>query len=425
LKANPKNLPFGILARIVELAVHNRADREAYFTSKSLITEMLREMPPISDSEVTILEPSVGTGNFIPLVAKLFDDRRSASITAVDCDQFALDILDILLGKMKLPNNVTVTTVCEDFLSNRFLGDFDLCIGNPPFSKAADRELLKEYRSRSVNKTATNTSAFFIEKAVALCDNVVLIMPKFLLNTPEYAATRELLAEKQISAILDFGEKGFKGVLVETVALSLRPGGKPKTTTVVSIPERERRITPQSYILDPQFPYWLIYRDVDFDEICQKLEFGIFTAFRDRQMTNAVMTLEPEGNLPVIRSRNISEDGSGLISLAGYDSHIHPDTARHLSVYQFLNKDDVYLTPNMTYKPRVVRKPAGTLVNGSAAILSLVEGQPHLTNSEMSYFASNEYRQFYRTARNRQTRSLNVDSHSVYFFGRYRGERTA
>jgi len=35
----------------------------------------------------------------------------------------------------------------------------------------------------------------------------------------------------------------------------------------------------------------------------------------------------------------------------------------------------------------------------------------------MEYFSSDEYRQFYQIARNFQTRSLNVDATSVFFYG--------
>lgn len=425
IRHNPKHLPFVVLARIAELAAHNRENREAYFTNKSLITQMLRTLPQISATDVEILEPAVGTGNFIPLITRLLDSRESVTVTAVDVDRQALEILDALIPQMNLPANAKVVPVCEDFLSPRFLGDFHLCIGNPPFSKSTAAPTLKQYRRDSVNKVATNTAAFFIEKAAKTSDNVLLIMPKFLLNTTEFAETRRFLARQEVSAIIDFGEKGFKGVLVETIAITLIPGGKPGKTKVISIPEKDSYIQQQSYIFDPAFPYWIIYRDELFDQVCRKLQFGVFTVFRDRQMTNAIMTQQAAGNLPVIRSRNISEDGSGIISISGYDAHIHPETAQKLSVYQFFDKDDVYLTPNMTYKPRVVRKPAGTLVNGSAAILTLVAGEPQLTDDEMRYFASDEYRDFYRTARNRQTRSLNVDASSVFFFGRYNPEAAA
>ena len=43
--------------------------------------------------------------------------------------------------------------------------------------------------------------------------NVVsLIVPKSLINAPEFNLTRSLMKEKRVSHIIDFGEKGFKGV---------------------------------------------------------------------------------------------------------------------------------------------------------------------------------------------------------------------
>ena len=40
-----------------------------------------------------------------------------------------------------------------------------------------------------------------------------------------------------------------------------------------------------------------------------------------------------------------------------------------------------------------------------------------LTDEQMEYFSSDEYRHFYKIARNYQTRSLNVDATSVFFYG--------
>ena len=40
-----------------------------------------------------------------------------------------------------------------------------------------------------------------------------------------------------------------------------------------------------------------------------------------------------------------------------------------------------------------------------------------ITDKQLLYFSSKEYRDFYQIARNYQTRSLNVDACSVYFYG--------
>ena len=81
-----------------------------------------------------------------------------------------------------------------------------------------------------------------------------------------------------------------------------------------------------------------------------------------------------------------------------------------------MGDENVYLTPNMTYKPRVICNLKEAVVNGSVAVL-IPKNKIKLTEKQMEYFATDEYRKFYKIARNYQTRSLNVDSTSVYFYG--------
>lgn len=85
-------------------------------------------------------------------------------------------------------------------------------------------------------------------------------------------------------------------------------------------------------------------------------------------------------------------------------------------MFEYLDRDDVYLTPNMTYKPRVMRKPKNCVVNGSLAIL-IPKKDIVPTDKQMEFFSTQEYREFYQIARNYQTRSLNVDACSVFFYG--------
>ena len=104
------------------------------------------------------------------------------------------------------------------------------------------------------------------------------------------------------------------------------------------------------------------------------------------------------------------------MDIQNYDSYLNEDIIKNLSVGDFLNRTDVYLTPNMTYYPRVIKKPKSVIVNGSVAFL-IPKTDFELTEKQMEYFSTNEYREFYQIARNFQTRSLNIDNCSVYFFG--------
>lgn len=193
--------------------------------------------------------------------------------------------------------------------------------------------------------------------------------------------------------------------------------GQPKDTVVESLPLKQSVIQKQRYITDKKYPYWIIYRNEFFDSISQRLDFDKFKVFRDRQITNS-NTLQQEDKhcLRVIKSRNISDDGKEIIDIPGYDTYIKKDTAERLSAYKFVGNENVYLTPNMTYKPRVMRNRKNIVVNGSVAILIPKEDMK-LSEEQMEYFSTEEYRHFYQIARNYQTRSLNVDATSVFFYG--------
>ena len=375
----------------------------------------MKYLPDIDKDVIHILEPSVGIGNFIPFIIKKYASAKSIIIDVVDIDSDVISVLKYIISKFTFSDSVTINFINDDFLLHGFNKRYDLVIGNPPFNKlGSNNNTLKLYRAQAVNKDTTNTFSFFLEKAVQISEYVSLIVPKFLLNTPEFRKTREILERKHIDSIIDFGENGFKDVLVETVCINVNTLESSSKTTICSITEQITIIQKQSYITDPAFPYWLIYRNNFFDEIAKRLDFDVFTVFRDRQITNKL--LSPKGDIRVIKSRNINDLGTKIENIKGYDSYISADNARRLSVYAYYESDNVYLTPNMTYKPRLIKKPPFVLVNGSVAILTLKEGFS-INESQRGYFSTDEYRAFYKIARNYQTRSLNVDSNSVFFFG--------
>lgn len=148
------------------------------------------------------------------------------------------------------------------------------------------------------------------------------------------------------------------------------------------------------------------------------MRFGIFDVFRDRQITNNNSFLDKTDkySVRVLKSRNILDSGE-IIKIEGYDSFIDKETLSKLTVKKYLDNDNVYLTPNMTYKPRLIKKEKGYVVNGSIAILIPKDENMTISSSQMNYIASDEFRTFYKIARNFQTRSLNVDKTSCYWFG--------
>lgn len=416
IKENPLNLGGATLARIAELTNSKRENNAAYYTNKFIVNEIYKQLPDFEKEEINILEPSVGVGNFLPFIFKKYEGIKKVNIDVVDIDKQNLEILKLLLQKRKIPSNIELNFICADTLLFIFNKKYDLVIGNPPFSKLKANDA-KKYLKNNVNKETTNTFEFFLEKAMRIADYVVMIMPKAILNTPEFTKTRELLSMKKIDCIQDFGENGFKGVLVETICMFIDTKGQPKNTKVESLTLKKNIVQKQRYITDNAYPYWIIYRDEFFDSISERLDFDKFTVFRDRQITNSNTTQENcENCLRVIKSRNISDDGKEIIDIPGYDSYIDKTTVEMLSAYKYVGNDEVYLTPNMTYKPRVMRNSRDVVVNGSVAVL-IPKEKLNLTDKQIQYFSTKEYRKFYQIARNYQTRSLNVDATSVFFYG--------
>lgn len=413
---NPLNLGAASLARIAELTNSKRENNAAYYTNKFIVNEIYKQLPDFDKDEINILEPSVGVGNFLPFVFKKYEGIKRVNVDVADIDEKNLKILELLLRKQKMPSNISLHFIHADTLLYDFNKRYDLVIGNPPFSKLKAKEAMK-YLEKNINKDTTNTFEFFLEKAILIADYVVMITPKAILNTPEFNVTRDLLSKKKMDCIQDYGENGFKGVLVETICLFIDTLAQPKDTKVESLTLKKSFVQRQEYITDKSYPYWIIYRNNFFDDISKRLEFDKFTVFRDRQITNSNTTSEKGKDcLRVIKSRNISDDGKKLVDIPGYDSYIKKDTVEVLNAYKYVGNQNVYLTPNMTYKPRVMRNKGNMVVNGSVAVLIPKEDM-ELTEKQMEYFSSDEYRQFYQIARNFQTRSLNVDATSVFFYG--------
>ena len=220
------------------------------------------------------------------------------------------------------------------------------------------------------------------------------------------------MKSKSTTAIIDFGEKGFKGVKIETISFILDTRKKGKTTIVESYITEDVRELEQSYITDGTYPYWLIYRDNSFDDVARLMTFNIFKSYRDRVITKSIT--KSEGKIRVLKSRNIGNNE--IIDIPGYDSYV--DNTEGLDVAKFLNKEGCILLPNLTYYPRACFLPKKSIVDGSVAILTPIDDEEKITKEDLDFYSTLSFANFYAIARNRGTRSLNIDNNSVFFFGK-------
>ncbi|MGZ9755509.1 Eco57I restriction-modification methylase domain-containing protein [Mycoplasma sp. 246B] len=360
------------------------------------------------------MEPAVGSGNFLPILFRKYQNNI-VNLTIIDINNESLELLKILYEN-NIPENFKIKYVNDDYLMLKFNKKFDLIIGNPPFTKINKIKKVEYQNLHQYSENLKNLAGLFLEKSLLEAENISLIMPKNLLNTPEYQETRNLLVNFNISSIIDFGEKGFDDILIETINITISKCIIDRIY-IKSLPKKQENYQFRDYIFSKELPYWVIYRDEFFDFVYKKMEFDIFKVFRDRQITNSILINNKQNTIRVLKSKNIDDSGKSISEIENYDSYILDVVAKKLDVYKYLDYENAYLTPNMTYKPRLISKPKGYLTNGSVAIL-IPKNNLKLNDKQKEYISTDEFRKFYHIARNYQTRSINIDSSSVFWFGK-------
>lgn len=424
LENNPLGLDLPTLMRITELCNAERENNAAFYTNKYLVNDTIGILPDFSQSVVRILEPSVGAGSFLPFLIRKYAYVPHVIIDVVDIDPNSIANLRLLLRYMVVPKNVTINISCEDFLYFSAPYRYDLAIGNPPFSKIKKTSKGKSsWFHQNVNKGTNDLSEMFLEKCMSIADCVALILNKNILSAEEFFPTHDLLRRVKLDSVIDFGRHGFTGVSIETICLLVYPKQKPGETTVYNMKYNKIYHQKQGYITDKKYPYFIIYRDAEFDRVASLLDLDVFTVFRDRQITkNNTSKARGKGRMWVIKGRNIDDDAKGISHIKDYDTYIDRSSAREFNAYAFVNDESVYLTPNMTYNTRVIKNIPDVIADGSVAVLIPKRIGMVLTDEQMDYFTSEEYRKFYITARNLSTQSINVDKCSVYFYGILRND---
>lgn len=417
IKENPLDISLTGLQRIAELCNAKRTENAAFYTNKFIINEIMNELPAVNKEELRILEPSVGVGGFLPFLFKKYADVKKVHLDLVDIDTDTIEILKILIGHMDVPSNFEINIWCEDFLKAEFPYSFDISVGNPPYSKLKDHSKeMATWLIPNQNKETNDLAEFFLEKCMRISDYTALVLNKTVLSSGDYRITRELLRSKKIDKIVDFGRYGFSKLSIETIALMIDCKGKPGNTFIHNLKHNMYLVQDQKYITDETYPYFIIYRNEDYDKVAEKLKFDVFTVFRDRQITKKNTTpVFKSGYLRVLKARNITDSGT-VEDIDGYDMFIDPKENESISAMKFVGDTSVYLTPNMTYNPRVMKNIPGVVTDGSVAVL-IPKTKMTLTKKQMAYFSTEEYRKFYLIARNLSTQSINIDKTSVFFYG--------
>lgn len=378
----------------------------AFYTPQSVVFDSLNKIENYNKKNVRILEPSVGGGNFIlPIISKFYNCEKII-IDIVDYDKAVLKDTIKEIEKYNLDKNkVIINSYNQDFIEFEITENYDFIIGNPPYFKM--NSIQKKKYSQFLNFECDNIFGVFLEKIYNKADNIIMILPKVFLMTPEFDSLRKKYENYNIVSIIDYGVNAFKKVFIEIMSYYFTKENI-EFTEITNIRENEIKRVPQKYIYHDKM--WLIYRNDFFDEYIKKLKLNAFDFFRDRQITNK--HLLTAGKYWVVKSKNILDDGS-IIHIPGYDRYLN-DTETFV-VSKYMNTNCI-LMPNFTYNLRATKMPENILVNGSVAILFPKEGID-INKIDLKIYSTNEFREYYSIVKNKSKFTINIDKNSLYYIG--------
>lgn len=398
-----------------EMNLKNTKETGAFYTPQTVVYEALSTVDLSKKKIVKILEPSVGTGAFLPQLLRLCDVCEKVTIDLCDVDCEAINKLKKLVSKLKYNRQkIKLRYITDNFLTTTQLENkYDLIVSNPPFAKGKAVDLPVYRKIYDVGKS-NNLFAFFLDKYKLLSDEIVAILPKSFIMAPEYNTIRRKFETFGVRRIVDFGVKYFKAVFVEILSIHF---DKNYTGNLIVENKLEhlKIAQPHNYIFHKKC--WLLYRDSWFDEYLNTMQLDVFDFFRDRQITNS--KLLNSGEIWVLRAKNILEDGT-VVHKAGYDKFIRREDLHKFSVSQYLNSRAIIM-PSFTYITRATRLPDGCLVNGSVAVLIPKINKDADINLDL--YATDDFKRYYEIVKNKAKFTLNIDSNSVYYIGVKRNDQ--
>ena len=218
----------------------------AFYTPQSVIFDSLSKIKDYSKKEVRILEPSVGGGNFIiPIISKFYNCERII-IDMVDSDK---DVLEDTKREIKNycldDSKIELNYYNEDFISFDIKYNYDFVIGNPPYFKM-DTVQKKSY-SKIIDFECDNIFGVFLEKIYNKTDNIIMILPKVFLMTPEFDSLRKKYEKYNLVSIIDYGVNAFKKVFIEIMSYYFTKSNVSEIE-IINVRDNEKRIVPQKYI---------------------------------------------------------------------------------------------------------------------------------------------------------------------------------
>lgn len=385
---------FEAKSRFYEISNANRESEGAYYTPQSVVFDIINSIGDFKfDRKINVLEPSVGTGNFIPQLVKVYGEEK-IKLYVFDSNEKSISKLKEIISKFY--PRLEIEYYNQDFVQSDFEEEVDIIIGNPPYITIKN-ELKKKYiKKLSIHEDSNNLITFFYLKALNLTKRIYFVLPKYFLYSTEYKNIRTEMNGK-ISKIYDYGIDYFD-VFVETISILM------ESRNINKIEIKNRKFTNLSKEIESSKLMWngifIPYVNEDFIRLYNQTKERSFEMYRDRQITNKFLS-EDKSKTRVIKSRNLGLEGN-LIDIEGYDRYI--EEPENFIIYEkTFEAENAYIIPNFTYKFRIMQKPKNAITNGSVIVIIYDE----IPNLEL--MNSEKYKEYFLIIMSHSKFTLNIN----------------
>jgi adenine-specific DNA-methyltransferase len=322
-----------------------RKEMGQYFTPRSVRDRLADALFGSADVPVTVpsvLDPACGTGEFLLTVSERVED---AELVGWELDEEVADI-----ARRVVPEARIETT---DALHEEPETEFDIVVGNPPYFEFDPSEDLRERYSESVYGRV-NIYSLFIQKGIEVLRDggyLAYVVPPSVKNGAYFSAVREYVLETcevvHLSTLEDAGL--FHGANQTPMLVILRKGG-----------DSERYVFSKNGVT-------ILSEDADhlreaFEGARTLLDMGyeVETGALIWNQNRERLTDEPDdGDVPVVWSHNITEDGLVL------DNHDKPQYVERDAVGDKMREGPAVAVNRVVGKPgsgslRACLVPEGT-----------------------------------------------------------------
>ena len=321
-----------------------RKELGQYFTPESVrerLADALFGRAGAPVSETAVLDPACGTGEFLLTVSERVD---SPELVGWELDEEVAEVAREVVSEARIETT--------DALREEPERDFDVVIGNPPYFEFDPDDDLRERYEESVYGRV-NIYSLFIQKGIEVLRDggyLAYVVPPSVKNGAYFSAVREyLLEETEVIHLSTLDDAHlFYGANQTPMLMILRKGG-----------DSDRYVFSKNgvTILSEEAEY---LRDA-FDGARTLLDMGYEVetgALVWNQNRDALTDNDDEDTVPVVWSRNITEDG--LV----FDNHDKPQNVERDPV-----RDKIREGPAIAVN-RVVGKPG----SGSLRACLIPEG---------------------------------------------------